>query len=374
MAYFTSGNIFGGRRRQKSLDNEIVAPEPHYPPAAVLSGKGKRVGAIIMNNDDEEESAPPQSLPPGVEESSSYKNRMSLFVQTCSPRTPRTPHDHDWDAEARELFLRLNIENLSEQRRHKYRNLDAVYAHPKTNAKLYIGNQTAARSESVLIGENIFDIVNCQDEHSTNFFENDTRFRYCRFPVSKWFRYVENIDSHDDILHFFENGCHIWIENALANGRNVLVHCLAGAHRAGTVGVSMMMRQGHFDVQTAIRLAKFQRPIVDPFGPLLDLLNRLQAAYQARGDALFTATSRPSSNKTSLIKGAPYSWPSSSLPPALHDDQNQPSSNNPTPPPTSKTTSHGRHISFATDYAHDIISPAASLKARKAGSCSGNPF
>ena len=34
----------------------------------------------------------------------------------------------------------------------------------------------------------------------------------------------------------------ILIENALENGHNVMVHCLAGAHRAGTTGISYMMR------------------------------------------------------------------------------------------------------------------------------------
>ena len=34
------------------------------------------------------------------------------------------------------------------------------------------------------------------------------------------------------------------------------MHCLAGAHRAGTTGVSFMMREGRFGADTAIRLAK----------------------------------------------------------------------------------------------------------------------
>ena len=204
--------------------------------------------------------------------------KTGLFVQT----TPSTPRDagHDWDEEARTLFARLNIDCGGN--RDKYRNVDAVYKHPTTGASLYIGNQTAARSESVLVGEKIFHIVNCQDASAANFFEADPRFAYKRFPVSHWWR-EEGVDTHAGVLAFFENGCHAWIADALESGHNVMVHCLAGAHRAGTTGVSFMMREGRFDATTAIKLAKYQRPIVDPFGQLHELLTRLEAAYAAQG-------------------------------------------------------------------------------------------
>ena len=174
----------------------------------------------------------------------------------------------------------------------RYRNADAVYKDPESGAKLYIGNANAARSESFLVGEEIFHIVNCQDVTAANFFEKDERFHYKRFPVSHW-RREENVDSPEGVLKFFEEGCHAWIEENLKNGHNVMVHCLAGAHRAGTTGVSFMMRAGKFDVATAIHLAKFQRPIVDPFGQLLDLLHRLEASYLAKGIELVVALSPP---------------------------------------------------------------------------------
>jgi len=225
--------------------------------------------------------------------------KPGLFVQT-GPSTPRDAH-HDWDEEARKLFQRLNID--AGGGRDKYRNVDAVYCHPTTGAKLFIGNQTAARSESVLVGEAIFHVVNCQDASSANFFEGDPRFHYRRFPVSHWWQH-DGMDAPDGVLKFFEDGCHGWIADALAGGHNVMVHCLAGAHRAGTTGVSFMMRaapprpsfvfsfflgvaaslgEGRFDTATAIKLAKFQRPIVDPFGQLHELLMRLEAAYTAKG-------------------------------------------------------------------------------------------
>jgi protein-tyrosine phosphatase len=44
-------------------------------------------------------------------------------------------------------------------------------------------------------------------------------------------------------LNFFKP-CHDFIDEALKRGENVMVHCLAGAHRAGTTGVSYMMKAG----------------------------------------------------------------------------------------------------------------------------------
>jgi protein-tyrosine phosphatase len=51
------------------------------------------------------------------------------------------------------------------------------------------------------------------------------------------------MDSHQGVLKFFRP-CHDFIDEALNKGENVMVHCLAGAHRAGTTGVSYMMKAG----------------------------------------------------------------------------------------------------------------------------------
>ena len=226
----------------------------------------------------------------------------SMLHVSTSPRTPMTI-DHDWDVEAKELLARLNIETTRKSKVEKYRNADAVYRHPTTGAKLYIGNMNAARSEAYLMSEEIYHVVNCQDATSRNYFENDPRFTYVRFPVAHWSR-MPGTETPDGVLDFFEKGCHLWIDDKLEQGRNVLIHCLAGAHRAGCTGVSYMMRVGKFDVATAIHLAKFQRPIVDPFGQLLDLLHRLEAAYLARGIHLTVAASVPRNRPDPLSPSA----------------------------------------------------------------------
>jgi len=67
--------------------------------------------------------------------------------------------------------------------------------------------------------------------------------------------YSAPLDSPMDVLEFFSE-VHNFIDEALNNGKNVMVHCLAGAHRAGTTGVSYMMKVGKMSFNEALRVAK----------------------------------------------------------------------------------------------------------------------
>ena len=63
-----------------------------------------------------------------------------------------------------------------------------------------------------------------------------------------------NTLTPEGLLRFFEP-VHSFIDKALASGHNAMVHCLAGAHRAGTTGTSYMMRAAKLDKKNAVRLA-----------------------------------------------------------------------------------------------------------------------
>ena len=76
-----------------------------------------------------------------------------------------------------------------------------------------------------------------------------------------------------------------FIDVAIAQGQSVLVHCLAGAHRAGTTGCACLVHFAELDPATAIVTAKRLRPIIDPIGSLPDLLMRLHKARTARKKA-----------------------------------------------------------------------------------------
>lgn len=72
-------------------------------------------------------------------------------------------------------------------------------------------------------------------------------------------------ETPEEILAFFAEA-HNFIDDAVNNGGSVLIHCIAGAHRAGTCGVSYMMKAGKLDYEQALRLAKKIRPVIDPMG------------------------------------------------------------------------------------------------------------
>ena len=62
------------------------------------------------------------------------------------------------------------------------------------------------------------------------------------------------------------------VEATVPRGASVLVHCLAGAHRAGTAAVLLLMHKHGWDAASAIAAAKQLRPIINPIGHLPGLL------------------------------------------------------------------------------------------------------
>lgn len=141
-----------------------------------------------------------------------------------------------------------------------------VFVHPQTRAKLFIGGQEPASNKAMLEEMKIFHVVNCQGSSGENYHERDPRFTYLRYGISEDLR-MAHMSSAEGVFRFLEP-LHSFIDKALHNGNNVMVHCLAGAHRAGTAGVSYMMRRGNMTYREAVKLAKKQRPCVDPMGHL----------------------------------------------------------------------------------------------------------
>jgi protein-tyrosine phosphatase len=64
-----------------------------------------------------------------------------------------------------------------------------------------------------------------------------------------------------------------WVDDALDGGGSVLVHCLAGAHRAGTTGILLLMHKGGLGAEQATVAAKAARPIIDPIFDFVDCLS-----------------------------------------------------------------------------------------------------
>mmetsp|Transcript_71739 Transcript_71739/g.115823 ORF Transcript_71739/g.115823 Transcript_71739/m.115823 type:complete len:200 (-) Transcript_71739:88-687(-) len=187
----------------------------------------------------------------------------------------------NYDLEAQKLFALLGLapsgaasEESSRQR--QYRDLDAVWQHPTTGARVFIGNQTACSNRDILRRSNITCIVNCTTDMPLIFQGRDPSIAYFRFDIYKFMSLLD-LSTHRGVLEFFQP-VFDWIDAKVNAGESVLVHCLAGAHRAGTTGVAYTMHAANLDHRTAIMACKTCRPIVDPIGDLTELLAKLELA------------------------------------------------------------------------------------------------
>lgn len=181
----------------------------------------------------------------------------------------------DFDEEARKLWARLNLDpSIVNNGMHNA--LDPLWRHPETGGIFYVGNQTAASSMEVLQKHRVTHVVNCTD-HMPNFQEQSGRIKYHRFNiVSHYFKV-----RHDEDAVAFVRPMLEFVGQALSEGKNVMAHCLAGAHRAGTTGCICLMHFAQLRAPEAVMLAKRCRPIIDPIGDFPELLAKFD-----RGRAL----------------------------------------------------------------------------------------
>merc|ERR1712151_3561 len=74
-----------------------------------------------------------------------------------------------------------------------------------------------------------------------------------------------------------------FVGTALAEGSNVMAHCLAGAHRAGTTGCICLIYFAGLSAREAVPVAKRCRPIIDPIGVFPELLAKLDRGWRNKG-------------------------------------------------------------------------------------------
>ena len=77
---------------------------------------------------------------------------------------------------------------------------------------------------------------------------------------STLFDFIGNIPTTKNVA--IKKGCVYHTDGATEAGGSVLVHCLAGAHRAGTAGTSIVMYKGGMRLKPALRTSKMLRSAV----------------------------------------------------------------------------------------------------------------
>jgi hypothetical protein len=145
----------------------------------------------------------------------------------------------DFDEEAKKLWERLNLEGV-ERSRGQWNALDSLYRDPVTGGTLYVGNQTAAQSLSLLRSSGITHVVNCTHGSSKIPNYHPTVLSYYEFPISNWHNIIS---GHEPSAVFGKPLAHImcmnatyfhrraafvdplfaYVDSALKNGSSVLV-------------------------------------------------------------------------------------------------------------------------------------------------------
>lgn len=160
----------------------------------------------------------------------------------------------------------------------KFHSIDCVYEDAKTGGKVYVGGHVAAKNLNLLRKYKITKIVNCQDTTSENFFETGNEFGYFRFPVTSWSS-APRVETNAGVLQFFAP-LFRFVDQALARGDNVLIHCLAGAYRSGTAAAAVLMHRTTQSSTEALKELQRRRPVVNTILDLGELLVRLDCALE----------------------------------------------------------------------------------------------
>jgi len=169
-----------------------------------------------------------------------------------------------------------------------YSNGDVIYE-ASTKAKIWVGTADLAADRMQLAAINCASIVFCQDEsEGAMYFKSEPGFHYLAFPIGLWLPPPSwpNVAPGDPspttptpeaLLAYFEP---LWsfVDGEMSAGRNVLIHCLAGAHRAGSAGVACLMHREGLSLAAATAKAQAARPVIDPIHYLHLLLTQLEEA------------------------------------------------------------------------------------------------
>jgi hypothetical protein len=180
----------------------------------------------------------------------------------------------------------------------RYAPLNAVWRAPKDGGTVYVGSLLAAKDRGLLQRYGITHVVNCMNQPRNNI---HTDITYSDFSIEMWRDQVITTSSaamkrhhrlplstkNAALVHEFFRPVLGFIDTAVATGGNVLVHCFAGAHRAGTTGVALLMHREGMGADDAIATAQQLRPAIDPklHAENYRLLQQLELAANARASS-----------------------------------------------------------------------------------------
>jgi len=176
-----------------------------------------------------------------------------------------------------------------------YHDVDVMWTHPESGGILYVGNDRAAKNDQFLRELKVTSIVNCTRPSKfgqlPDYHKATGRYRYYDLPIGHWDEYClagadgsnhsSDVDKFESCLRFLLPAFAFCLRS-LKRGDNVLVHCLAGAHRAGTMGILSLMHLQGLNGSDATNLAKHLRPVIQPISDFPQLISLFEKASRWR--------------------------------------------------------------------------------------------
>jgi len=159
------------------------------------------------------------------------------------------------------------------------KNFNVIWTHPKSGAKLFVGSEVVAFSRETLIENGITRLVVCYDQDTAGPFDGEAEFNYLYFPIGQWKSAKTSVTSSEGVARICAPAIG-FVEEELSNGNSVLVHCLAGCHRAGTTGIMCLLYFCGMDCRMAICAAQAARPSIEALSHLKIILRRASRAHQ----------------------------------------------------------------------------------------------
>lgn len=214
-----------------------------------------------------------------------------LSVQACSrTRTCTCPLCDRDQAVLAEVLLPSRFSPMS-----------VIWRSSESSGAVFVGSLAAARDVNLLQQAGITHVVNCMCQPTRM---KHPGLQYYHFPVEQWKSVLlpnarVDIESRmslngltprdfQDVLSSANSTAVLelcrpavqFIQEAADTGGRVLIHCFAGAHRAGTTVVAFLMHVERLGAETATTVAQRMRPCIDPkaHGDLHTMLRLLEMA------------------------------------------------------------------------------------------------
>jgi len=124
---------------------------------------------------------------------------------------------------------------------------------------ILVGNEAAAKNKLYLKNIGVTHVLNCA-QGERQFMQVPTNENYYR-DVNIKFKGLQLVDTwNEDISRTFEESA-LFIDEAIANGGKVLIHCFVGVSRSATIAISYLILRLNFPVEHAVKTVKQNRPI-----------------------------------------------------------------------------------------------------------------